>query len=269
MIDKDAIAYFADAVAAKAPPIKCDDGSLVVVVPEGYTFETIEAIDPPLLRIKQAVTMHDRDGFVSYVNRFKSDQQTRIFAEPGFLAGGAAYVHAALDYHAPGEAAHRVHNARYVLRYSDQWMRWQRVCSQPMRQAEFAEFVEENRNDIKKPDAAQLLDIVRMFKASKKTEFDSVVYQPNGDVTLTYDEKTAQQGKSGVLPEKMTIGIPVYFRGTVYAVDVFVRYKVGGGAVQFSLKLDRPDVIEDAAFGEVAKAIAEATGVEVYLGKAA
>ena len=65
----------------------------------------------------------------------------------------------------------------------------------------------------------------------------------------------------------MTLGIPVYFRGTMYAVPVFVRYRVGNGAVEFQLKLDRADVIEDAAFAELTTEIASACGIEVYLGR--
>ncbi len=255
------------AVVAGKHVIERDSSSKVVIAPENFQVLPIPPLDPPLLRIEQAITLHDRDSFVAYVNRYKSSQ-TRMFSEPGFLAGGAAYVHAALDYHEPATPHHRVHNATYRLRYSEAWARWVKACQQPMKQGEFAEFVEENRNDIREPEAAKLLDIVRAFKASKRVEFDSVVYQANGDVKLAYDEKTQQQGQSGALPEKLTLGIPVYFRGVVYAVPVFVRYKVGAGAVQFALKLDRPDVIEDAAFGEVAKAIGEAVGIEVYLGRA-
>lgn len=251
---------------SRAPSHDTPDGGKIVVIPEGYRAERVAPLDQPLTRIKQAVTLHDRDSFTAYVNRYKSEA-TRIFAEPGFLAGGAARVVATIDYHKPDAADYGVHVVTYSPRYSDQWVRWHKATKEPMKQAEFAEFVEEVRADIVQPEAANLLDIVRSFKASRKTEFDSVVYQPNGSVSLTYDDRTEQKGASGALPEVMKLGIPVYFRGTAYAVPVFVRFKVGSGAVQFSLKLDRADVIEDAAFGELTKQINEATDIDVYLGR--
>lgn len=251
---------------SRAPAHDTADGGKLVIIPEGYRAERVAPLDQPLTRIKQAVILHDRDSFIAYVNRYKSEA-TRIFAEPGFLANGAARVVATMDYHQPGAADYGVHVATYSPRYSDQWQRWHNAAKAPMKQAEFAEFIEEVRADIVEPDAAKLLDIVRTFKASRKTEFDSVVYQPNGSVSLTYDDKTEQKGASGMLPELMKIGIPVYFRGTAYAVPVFVRFKVGGGAVQFALKIDRADVIEDAAFGELTAKINEATGIDVYLGR--
>ena len=251
---------------SRAPAHDMPDGGKLVIVPDGYRAERVEPLDRPLTRIKQVVTLHDRDSFVAYVNRYKSEA-TRIFAEPGFLAGGTARVVATMDYHKPTAADYGVHVATYAPRYSDQWQRWHTAAKASMKQAEFAEFIEEVRADIVEPDAAKLLDIVRTFKASRKTEFDSVVYQPNGSVSLTYDDKTEQKGASGLLPEVMKLGIPVYFRGTAYAVPVFVRFKVGGGAVQFAIKIDRADVIEDAAFGELTAKINTDTGIDVYLGR--
>jgi len=263
-MDENNIKTALDAGAARAPAHDLPDGSRLVIVPEGYKAHPVEAAMP--FRAKASVTMHDRDSFVGYLNRFKKEA-TRIFAEPGFLAGGQAKVVGVIDYHSPNAPDHGGHSATYAPRYSEQWVRWQNACKQPLRQAEFAEFIEEVRNDIVTPDAAQLLDIVRTFKASKRVEFDSVVYQPNGDVKLGYEERTEQKGTSGTLPEQMTLGIPVYYRGTGYKVPVLVRYKVANGAVMFSLKLDRADIIEDAAFAELTKASSEATSIDCYLGR--
>lgn len=250
-----------------APKLETAAGGHVIVLPHDARVHELPPLEQPLPRIRQHVTLHDRESFVAYVNRYKSDK-TRLFAEAGFLASsGKAAISAALDYHLPDKPEYVAHLATYTPRYSEQWLRWVRACAEPMKQAEFAEFIEECRADIRDPSAAQLLDIVRTFKANKKVEFDSLTYQPNGSVKLVYDERNQQTGSSGELPEKMTLGIPVYFRGTVYAVPVFVRYRVGQGAVAFQLKLDRSDVIEDEAFGELTDAIAKETEIGVYLGR--
>lgn len=253
-----------NAVASRAPSHQLPDGGMMIVIPEGYQGERIEPKDPP--RIKQAITVHDRDSFVAYVNRFKTDD-TRIFAEPGFLADGPARMVAVIDYHGAARPDHGVHTVTYTLRYAEQWQRWTALQGRPLKQAEFAELIEESRADIVAPDAATLLDIVRVFKASKKVDFDSVVYLQNGDVRLGYEERTEQKGSSGPLPETMQLGIPVYFWGVSYKVPMFVRYRVGQGSVAFQLKIDRPDVIEDAAFTEMVKAVSEATSIDAYLGR--
>lgn len=252
-----------------AKAIQRPDGGLTVIAPRDTNPIQIEPLEKPLARIRQAPTFHDSESFVAYVNAFKTDR-TRLFGEPGALAqDNAAVVRAYFDYHkAPAEADRLAHAATFKPRYSDQWDRWVKVCERALKQAEFAEFIEECRADIVEPSAAQLLDVVRTFKAGKRVEFDSLVYQPNGSVMLAYDEKTEQKGTSGALPEKMTLGIPVYFRGTVYSVPVFVRYRLSGGAVMFQLKLDREDIIEDAAFAELTKSISEQTTIGVFMGRA-
>lgn len=256
-------------LGARAPqPLALADGGQAILVPEGYRAERYSPLEAPLPRIRQAVTLHDAASFIAYVNRYKTSE-TRLFAEPGFLANGQAHVVGVIDYHEPSAAKYGVHVVNYVPRYSDQWRFWSKLCAAPLKQVAFAEVIEEARADIRDPEAAHLLDIVRTFKANKKVDFDSVVYQPGGDVRLAYSEQTQQQGSSGVLPEVMQLGIPVYFRGTVYAVPVFVRYRVGGGAVEFQLKLDRSDVIEDAAFGELTADISKHCEIEVYLGRRA
>lgn len=249
-------------------PIQTTDGATHIFVPEGYRLERIAPLDPVLTRIRQAVTLHDVDSFIEYVKRFATSS-SQLFAEPGFISkSGSAAITAVLDYHAgPGMPDHAAHVATYSPRYSEQWNRWVRTLPPTFRQAEFAEWVEENRADIVAPEAAKLLDIVRAFKASKKSEFNSVVYQPNGDVTLQYDERTEQLGSSGPLPELLQLGIPVYYRTEVYKVPVFVRFKVASGAVVFSLKPDRADLIEDNAFGGLLTRIAEATGLTKYVGR--
>jgi uncharacterized protein YfdQ (DUF2303 family) len=261
-----AITELLAAAAQRAPVHETPDGGTALIVPVGYKVQQFGPLEPILPRIRQSVTMHDVTSFVAYVNRFKGPA-TQIFAEPGFISGDKPSLTAALDYHAPGQPDHVAHVASYQPRYSEQWMRWKDASARPMRQSDFAEFVEEVRSDITAPSAASLLDIVRAFKASKKIEFDSVTYQANGDVRLTYDERTEQKGSSGVLPEQMKIGIPVYFRGPPYEVDVFVRYKVANAAVMFSLKIDRADVVEDAAFAEITAIVASETGVTPYLGR--
>lgn len=250
-----------------APSIPTPTGGLAVFVPQNTQRIDIPPLEMPLPRIRQSVQLHDLDSFIDYVNRFKADGPTRIFAEPGFVAGGASSIKAIFDYHVPGTPDRLAHTASYMPRHSTEWDIWRGICGGVIKQFDFCEFIEENRKDIEEPLAAQLLDIVRTFKVARKVEYDSVTYTSDGSAFLNYSDKVEQQGKSGALPEIMKIGIPVFFRGERFAVHVFVRFKQGNGAVNFSLKLDRADVIEDEAFKGLLSKVEEQTGIKPYLGK--
>lgn len=258
--------------------VELQDGRQGFVIPEGHKLETIPATTPVLPgRIAASVLVHDQASFIAYINRYKTEA-TQLFAEPGFLAGGSAKMQAVLDYHRASNGAgdsrdkkatnanYTAHIANFVPRYSEAWTRWQAASKEPMEQAELAEFIEENRADIVDPSAAQMLDIVRTFKVKKDSEYDSLTYQPDGAVKLHYSERVQQQG-STIFPEKLHIGIPVYFRGEVFKVGVFTRFKLGGGKLRFQLKLDRDDIIEDEAFKAMIETVGEKVGVVPYLGR--
>ena len=254
---------------ASHKPVPLPDNKIGVMVPEGSKLEVVKS-DIPYLNdafVKQSVVVLDTDSFCTYVNRFK-DPCTQIFALPGFAAGGQAILHGVLDYHGSmdveGGAGYCVHHVRYQPRYSDQWKLWSQTLK--LSQIEFCEFIEENRADIESPAAAQLLDLVRTFKAKKSTAYNSVVYNSNGDVTLGYEEKT-DAGQSTAMPQELVLGIPVFFRGERFKAKILVRYRVGNGGVQFELKPDRFDIIEDEAFSDIVKVVADRTTVVPYLGK--
>lgn len=248
-----------------APSIDAPDGGKIVVLPDGFATHKVEPLEEPLTRIKQSVHLHDADSAVAYINRYKTDA-TQLFAEPGFIAeSGRAVIYAIFDYHAPGNPDRLAHKAVYMPRYSDQWNIWKQP--RKLSQLEFCEFIEENRGDIVAPEAASLLDMVRQFKSSKKTEYQSVVYQPNGEIKLAYSELEDKGPMSTAMPQQLDVGIPVYFRGQNYSVPILVRYRVANGGVQFELKPDRLDLIEDHAFNELSASVGEATGVQLYLGR--
>jgi len=272
--DKHDLAQFAETMIGygantKPATFEGPDGATHVVIPEGYTLSKIPPLEQPLVRISEASIFHELPSFVSYINRFKLADQTRVFAEPGFCAeSGKASVTAVFDYHAADRRPGRCqHTASYLPRYSDQWLRWKAACRESLKQVEFADMIEELRQDIADPPAAALLDVVRTLKLKKDVEYDSMAYQPNGGVVLAYAEKVSQVTKTGVMPETMTLGIPVFFRGDKFQVPVFIRYKLSQGQLTFQLRLDRPDLIEDTAFADLTSRIANEADTEVYIGR--
>jgi len=257
--------------STKPATYEAEDGATHIMVPAGYKFDRIPPFEKKITRIRQAVTLHDLESYINYVNQFKTPA-ARIFAEAGFQAsGGKAYALAVLDYHQDATTpGHSAHTAMFVPRYSEAWTFWSRFnggSNAVLKQAEFAELIEERRFDINDPAAASLLDVVRTLKMKKDVDYDSLTYQSNGGVVLNYSEKVSAQGKSGTLPEKLTIGMPVYYRGEPFAVDVFVRYKLTQGVVTFNLKVDRPDLVEEEAFKTFTEKVANDTAIDVYIGR--
>lgn len=262
----DALAKAFELGAMRSPVYDTPDGGYAVLVPPGYDLETVPPLDRPLTHIHQTTTLLDMDSFNDYVVHFKTPA-TRIFAVPGYLNSGIAQFRAAMDFHETSDkAGYGHHNAIYQPPYSEEWKRWTKAGV--MKQAEFAEFIEENRRDIVTPDAANLLDLVRRFKATKKQDYDSLVYQPDGSTAINWVDKTTSATGVIPVPETLKLGIPVFFQGARYEINVFMRYKLTEGILAFTIKVDRPDYAEQTAFDVIKNEIANATGLRVYLGKA-
>jgi hypothetical protein len=244
---------------------KLPNGKVGFIVPEGMHLIEVGEHDPKLpCNIQTDVKLHDEYSFKSYINRFKNNETT-VFAAPGFLAAGrGAYFAAAVDYHGESEVNRNEHHVNYHPRYSDEWKLW--TAGHSFDQEGFAEFIEENRKDVKEPAAGVLLDLIRNFKATRKIQYDKAFHEKDGSVKLTYEDETDAQGEI-VVPDMMKVGIPVYFNGPAYALQLFMRYRVGSGKVSFGLKPDRQDIIEYDAFQEMAVRIKDECEVPVYLGE--
>ena len=113
-----------------------------------------------------------------------------------------------------------------------------------MSQPEFAEFLDDNADDVVKPETARLLEIVRNFKATKAMQFKSAIDDQNGDVKFTFEENTAGAGgKTGRIdiPEKIEIGIPLFVGLPAYRLHARLRYQLAGPVLQFSFALVQPE----------------------------
>ncbi len=262
-------AYAIGASSIKQSGITLPNGALGFLVPEGFELEQVMPPDPPVSSIvRQNVVLYEIDSFIDYVNRFKVSGATRIFAAPGHLNSGQATIRAVLDYHeSASKPGYNRHQAVFNPPYSDEWARWETLERKPMKQAEWAEMIEENRKDIRDPDGASLLELIRKFKASKVQSYEAVAYQNDGSMAISWQDKTT--GVPGVIPvpEQIVLGIPVFYKGSPYRVDVFMRYRLSEGVLLFNIKRDRPDIIEDAAFTEITSNIAAKTDIPIYLGK--
>lgn len=257
--------------ALKQQPIALNDGSQALLVPDGFGVKQFWPVDREQSKIVKAnATLIDIDSFNSYVNKYKTPS-TRIFAAPGYAPGasGQAYFKAVLDYHGDSQTVGtNRHTATYQPPYSEEWKLWVRTKHESMQQVDFAEFIEENRKDIRDPSAAFLLELVRRFKFKKTQNFESVVYQHDGSQAITWEDKVKNEEGTIPVPEELTVGLPVYFEGAAYPLTVFMRYRTAESKAYFTLKPDRADYVERAAFIEVAAKVSTETGVEVMLGNA-
>lgn len=252
------------AAGAQLPRSTGDDVPFIVVQAD-QRVEGLEHLLAAPVSTKAALTLHDAESFTAYVSRF-ADQGTLIFANEN--GGKEPKLVAVIDYSEKASPRHAKHRVTLSPRVSEQWTRWNAVSGKRMAQAEFARFLEENSLDVNAPNAATLIEVARSIEATKAGAFRSGVRLNDGSFQLTYSEEVTATAGAGKLtiPEKITLGIPVFERGQLYAVDAWFRYRIEEGKLQLWVDLHRSRFIFDDAFSGLISAVTAANVAPVLFG---
>lgn len=272
-------AAVADIALAGVQPIfkqPADHGTVapLAVFPRSEKIESLEKYLPNPVRRRAKVQLLDYQSFIAYVCAHK-EPGTHLFAV--LTPAGGQFV-AIIDYHEAvngGAATAKPQWGEHIvvldLQHSPEWLNWTGKSGRPMDQLTMANFLEENRLDIKVPDAATVIEIAHTFEATQGVQFKSAIRQQSGDRTLGYDVQTgAKAGQKGELsiPEKIGLCLPVFTNGVEYEMDAFFRYNIGDGSLKLRYELVRPHKFIELALAETRNAIAEQTKLTVHAGTA-
>ena len=246
-------------------PLQDVGNTTFAILPDGYTVEDIqsEKFQPAPSRIRAKVTLADVASFTSYVNEFKVETDTKIFArrEDSSLA-------AILDYHGD-KPSWCTHTSHLQLKSSPEWALWKPLHKANIAQHAFAEFLEDRFVDIIEPDGATILETAMNLEARKTVVFKSGKNLSNGSTQLEYIEEIEGKGSAGgqlIIPSKFTIRVPIYYNGAPVDIPARLRYRISDTKLSFTVIFERLETIVDQAFADVLSVIAEATAIHPLLG---
>lgn len=242
----------------------------------GDHVETIDLLDRNLERPRRktgTVRVEDIASFVQYYSKHAdSDSEMYVNIEAGTVTA-VLNAHmstpgiAVLD--EDGSARWGDHRLILTLAKTDAWKRWTSQDRQFLKQAEFADFIDDNRADIRKPTAAEMLELVQHFQTQKKVTFNSAIVLANGDRRLTFTEETeAGGGARGdlVVPSTLELGIAPFDDSEPYVVTARFRYRIQGGALYMGVLLDNADDVLKDAVKTVVTRLQDELGITVMRG---
>lgn len=257
-IDSNAATIFDHATRLSTPVIPGDydfEGPPKMIVPAGYAVRDLEGWKKEVPGyVDETIQTDDLSSFIDYLKRYTAPYSV-IFA-----AEGPTQFVAVLDYHQKKEETGKItadrceHRLVYSPKTSLPWQRWLGINKKSMGQVEFARFLEDNHNDVVAPSGADLLSIVNTFKVEGSVTYSKAITLQNGNVRFTFnDERRATGGINEMdVPERFTLGIPVYHRGTKFQFDVKLRYKVdGNGNLALSIEMVNHELVVQAAFDAI------------------
>jgi uncharacterized protein YfdQ (DUF2303 family) len=248
-----------------------EQGIPYAVVPPDWSLEGLERFLENPTRPRGTTQLASADTFCMWIVERKGDH-SRIYAtnSPQQGVSFVAVLDDTTDAAAPMWGDWR---AQYTPLVSPEWSIWSGMSGKRGPQKEFAEFIEQNLDDVfssgeHEPAGAVLLELSQVLHATTKAEFSSAVRLSNGTTQLRYSETTTATGGNGSLdvPEMFFLSIPVFIGGPHYKVAARLRYRVQGSTLQIGYDLVRPHKVVEAAADDIIERITETTQLVPYMG---
>ncbi len=233
--------------------IQTINGIPVLVARDDIKHTVLEQLlDHPMM-VRETVIVTDQDSFIAYHNAFASESSLiRYDLINGILTS-------ALDYHTQqGHASHNKHTLTFAVAKTVEWNTWNKNSGKRMSQLEFAEFIEDNLDEIVDPDGATMLEIAQSITGTQSVKFTRGIRLHNGQQQIEYiEEIDGQAGPKGSLriPEQFTISVEPYRGAGLRELTARFRYRIRHGELNISYHLHRPEKVFQDAVEETANNI--------------
>lgn len=204
----------------------------------------------------------DTNSFIRYVLKH-GESSSEIYAD-----SQRQTIVAVLDWHdeQPGWGVHR---ATLKYRPDPDWQAWGKIDRKPMSQQEFAEFLEDQREDIVSPSAASVMEACTNLQVTTSAAFSSRINLSDGTTAFSYseDQKTGQVK----IPQAIKLKLYPFSGSDPYEVHARIRTSIREQRLTFKVLIDRPHKVIEAAIETEINKISEAVlslGVSVFNGLA-
>lgn len=244
-----------------------------IKLPPGYTQESLEQYFSQPVRQKRKVLLQSIDDLIQYIKTNQTDIliQGQIYIDLEQYA-----IKTIMDAYSRNNDATETtmawcdHVVTYFMKKSNEWMTWTAMenLNTFKSQWEFAEFIEDNIDDIVSPPGAEMLEIVKSMQAKKNVDFNSAIRMDNGSVKFDYTEEvqgTCKQSSMDI-PENFEIGIKPFEHGKTYLVKSRLRYRLTGSELKIKYIFNNTDKIVEDALNEIMVRLKEETPFDVYMG---
>ncbi len=215
-------------------------------------------------RIKANVTVEKAESFIEYFDHFADDHSV-IFCDID-----SARFKGVIDYHDVKSPSWTDHVINYQCIKTDEWRSWLNHDGEKFNQTDFAFFIEQAIEDIRKPVGAEMLEIITSLKSRTDVKFTSSKRLSDGQTQIEYFEKTdSSAGEKGQLniPEEFELGIHIFKGGEAYSVKAKFRFRIVQGQLSMWYDLIRPGKVHDAAVQDEFKKVAKSKCQMIIHGK--
>lgn len=220
-----------------------------LIVPDGYQAKQVDFEEFRLapVRNKGSVVLATVEAFLLFVVRELLPETTVCFAYQD-----KGQFEAVFNYSAGGDSpGWSDRKAILNLKRTTSWERWMKSNKAQMDQLAFADFIEENLQDISEPAAADIIEMIQQLKVHRKAEFVSVVDPKTGFTNLSFNEQVSGETLKGNIEfcGKFVLGLTPYRGSSKYKVEASLRFNINDqNKLKVFYSLINADIVEEHAF---------------------
>ncbi len=208
---------------------------------------------------------HNPEAFAAYLNRHAADDGAEVWTDAvRQRIVGIVNSHERVG-GVPGWGDHTI---EYDVQTTVGWKAWMVLDGEWLPQQRFAEHIEDRAIDVVDPSAADMLELAQTFKATMGVSMKSAKVLTSGETQVEYREDIeANGGKAGnmVIPATFKLALKPFEGAKTYAVTARFRYRLNGGNLAMSYRLERPEDVLREAFDDVVDTVDELIDEKIAL----
>lgn len=232
-------------------------------------------------RRKGTATAETLESFVALTNRHKDDESA-IF---GKTSWPDPKLTAVLNYDREGAGARfGDHRIVYAFPLTEEFKAWVGCNARPMKQDEFAAFLEEHAAELAAPSDGELSDYERLFNEKMATPSEVVALSRHLEVHVNAkakqgirlqtgerqvefsEEHVNAKGEAVVIPGVFMVSVPAFVDGDAVRIPARLRYRITGGEIKWFYQLYRWEFFLREQVGRDLKDAAKDTGLPAFEG---
>lgn len=229
--------------------------------------ESLEAHLPAPLRKRGVIKVFDAASFnqVLHDNADAGNVAVYLDRNPDTPA-----IVGILNGHGPGGPGWGDMRVDIEFRPTPQWAKWRKIDGVMLEQAKFAEFIEDNVEDVAEPSGASVLEMVTQLQATRTTEFRKAIRLSNGQVQFTHSEDIQASVGAGqvAVPEAFKLALSPIQGVPPYSVPARFRFRLSDGKLTMGVKLQRIEDLMRVVIEDVVAKIERGANVSVLDGRA-
>jgi uncharacterized protein YfdQ (DUF2303 family) len=182
-------------------------------------------------------------------------------------------VVAVMNGHGPKGPGWGDFRAEIQFRQTPQWKKWTALDGRMIQQVPFAEFIEENMEDIAPPPvdgdgptAADMLELATYLTITRSVNFRAGVRLQGGTVQLQHDEFDDVKAGTVQVPETFTLGIRPIFGLASYMIPCRFRYRLNDRKLLLGFKIQRVETLMEKIVEDVISKIEKGANISVLDG---